>query len=60
MKKTYMRPAAQVIAFDIEKSLATVMVGSNQTSGSINQGDDWSNEREWNAPSWSDAEVSED
>ena len=55
-----MRPTAQVIAFDIEKSLATVMVGSNQTSGSINQGDDWSNEREWNAPSWSDAEVSED
>lgn len=55
-----MRPTTQVIAFDIEKSLATVMVGSNQTSGSINQGDDWSNEREWNAPAWSDAEASED
>lgn len=54
-----MRPTAQVVAFNVEESLA-MMVGSTQSSGSINQGDDWSNEREWNAPSWSDAEASEE
>lgn len=59
MKKIYTRPTAQVVAFNVEESLA-MMVGSTQSSGSINQGDDWSNEREWNAPSWGDAEASED
>lgn len=59
MKKIYTRPTAQVVAFNVEESLA-MMVGSTQSSGSINQGDDWSNEREWNAPAWSDAEASED
>lgn len=46
MKKTYICPAATVIAFDTEKSMATMMVGSLQ------QSDDWSNERQWDGPAW--------
>ncbi len=51
MKKTYICPAATVIAFDTEKSMATVMVGS-QKGESITQDDDWSNERQWDGPAW--------
>ena len=35
MKKIYTRPTAQVVAFNVEESLA-MMVGSTQSSGSIN------------------------
>lgn len=45
MKKTYIQPTAIVIRFDAESAVATMMVGSK--GGSINQGDDWSNERQW-------------
>ncbi len=48
MKKTYIQPTAIVIRFDAESAVATtMMVGSKGTGESINQGDDWSNERQW-------------
>ena len=43
MKKTYIQPTAIVIRFDAESAVATMMVGSK----SIEQSDDWSNERQW-------------
>ena len=43
MKKTYIQPTATVIRFDAESAVATMMVGSK----SIEQSDDWSNERQW-------------
>lgn len=45
MKKTYIQPTATVIRFDAESAVATMMVGSK--GASINQSDDWSNERQW-------------
>lgn len=47
MKKTYIQPTATVIRFDAESAVATMMVGSKGSGESINQGDDWSNERQW-------------
>lgn len=43
VKKTYIQPTATVIRFDAESAVATMMVGSK----SIEQSDDWSNERQW-------------
>lgn len=57
MKKTYIQPTAIVIRFDAESAVATMMVGSKGTGESINQGDDWSNERQWNDNfDWTDNE----
>lgn len=47
MKKTYIQPTATVIRFDAESAVATMKVGSKGSGESINQGDDWSNERQW-------------
>lgn len=47
MKKTYMQPSATVIRFDAESAVA-MLAGSKSTGGqSIEQSDDWSNERQW-------------
>lgn len=48
MKKTYIQPTAIVIRFDAESAVATMMVGSK----SIEQSDDWSNERQWDDESF--------
>lgn len=54
MKKTYKQPSATVICFDAENAVA-MLAGSKSTGESINQSDDWSNEREWgDASDWSD------
>lgn len=52
MKKTYIQPTATVIRFDAESAVATVMVGSKGSGVSIKQGDDWSNERQWDDESF--------
>ena len=52
MKKTYIQPTATVIRFDAESAVATMMVGSKGSGESINQGDDWSNERQWDDESF--------
>lgn len=46
MKKTYMQPTATVIRFDAESAVA-MLAGSKGAGQSINQSDDWSNERQW-------------
>lgn len=46
MKKTYTQPTATAICFDAENAVA-MLAGSKSTGESINQSDDWSNEREW-------------
>lgn len=51
MKKTYMQPTAAVIRFDAESAVA-MLAGSKTTGESINQGDDWSNERQWDNESF--------
>lgn len=51
MKKT-LHPTATVIRFDAESAVATMMVGSKGSGESINQGDDWSNERQWDDESF--------
>lgn len=51
MKKTYIQPTAAVIRFDAESAVA--MLGGSKTTGeSINQSDDWSNERQWDNESF--------
>lgn len=52
MKKTYIQPTATVIRFDTESAVATMMVGSKGSGESINQGDDWSNECQWDDESF--------
>lgn len=51
MKKTYMQPTAAVIRFDAESAVA-MLAGSKITGESINQSDDWSNERQWDNESF--------
>ena len=46
MKKTYIQPTATVIRFDVESAVA-MLAGSKGAGESINQSDDWSNERQW-------------
>ena len=55
MKKTYTQPTATVISFDAESAVA-MLAGSKSTGESINQSDDWSNERQWSDDNmeWSD------
>ena len=43
MKKIYNRPEMTVVLLDAEMS----MMLSTSVSGSGSQGDDWSNERDW-------------
>lgn len=52
MKKTYIQPTATLIRFDAESAVATMMVGSKGSGVSIKQGDDWSNERQWDDESF--------
>lgn len=52
MKKTYIQPTATVIRFDAESAVATMMVGSKGSGVSIKQGDDYSNERQWDDESF--------
>ncbi len=55
MKKTYIRPEANLICFHIERSVLMNVSASENTI----QSDDWSNEREWNnnsSSAWGDAE----
>lgn len=59
MKKTYIQPTATVIRFDAESAVATMMVGSKGSGVSIKQGDDWSNERQWDDESF-DRSADED
>lgn len=47
MKKTYIQPTATVIRFDVESAVA-MLAGSK----SIEQSDDWSNERQWDDESF--------
>lgn len=51
MKKTYIQPTAAVILFDAESAVA-MLAGSKTTGESINQSDDWSNERQWDNESF--------
>ncbi len=51
MKKTYIQPTAAVIRFDAESAVA-MLAGSKTTGESINQSDDWSNERQWDNESF--------
>ena len=51
MKKTYMQPTAAVIRCDAESAVA-MLAGSKTTGESINQSDDWSNERQWDNESF--------
>lgn len=55
MKKTYICPVATTIAFDMENATA-VNVGSKGTGITTIQSDDWSNQREWNYPTWGNEE----
>lgn len=50
MKKTYIQPTATVIRFDAESAVA--MLAGSKPGESISQGDDWSNERQWNDESF--------
>ena len=52
MKKTYIQPTATVIRFDAESAVATMMVGRKGSGESINQGDDWRNDRQWDDESY--------
>lgn len=52
MKKTYIQPTAIVIRFDAESAVATMLAGSKGSGESINQSDDWSNERQWDDESF--------
>lgn len=51
MKKDYIQPTATVIRFDAESAVA-MLAGSKSTGESISQGDDWSNERQWDDESF--------
>lgn len=51
MKKTYIQPTAAVIRFDAESAVA-MLAGSKTTGESINQSEDWSNERQWDNESF--------
>ncbi len=56
MKKTYTQPTATIIRFDAESAVA-MLAGSKSTGESIEQSDDWSNERQWNDNfDWIDSE----
>lgn len=55
MKKTYICPVATTIAFDMENATA-VNVGSKGTGITTTQNDDWSNQREWDSPTWRNEE----
>lgn len=46
-----MQPTAIVIRFDAESAVA-MLAGSKSTGESISQGDDWSNERQWDDESF--------
>lgn len=57
MKKTYICPVATTIAFDMENATAVnVNVGSKGTGITTTQNDDWSNQREWDSPTWRNEE----
>lgn len=56
MKKIYNRPEMTVVLLDAEMS----MMLSTSVSGSGSQGDDWSNERDWQSTNdvpWDDVDA---
>lgn len=56
MKKIYNRPEMTVVLLDAEMS----MMLSASVSGSGSQGDDWSNERDWQSANdvpWDDVDA---
>ena len=56
MKKIYNRPEMTVVLLDAEMS----MMLSTSVSGSGSQGDDWSNERDWQSTNdvpWDDVDT---